>query len=430
MTRAELFQSLKRSELLKNTSILISGTVLAQLVPILLRPVLSRSFAPEVFGVYSVYASIFGIMCVIATLRYEIAIVLPKKDKIAANLVFLTMLINFCFTILLIMILLFWGKRICRQLNIPESLSYYIYFVPAGTFLYTFYQSLNFWLIRKKRFMPISFNKFFRRGAEATVQVTFSFNKLSFGLIAGDLTGHLSNVISGIYQAIKSGLSIKYFSWNKMKYVFSHYSDYPKYNLISGLMSSVSFMLPVLIVNKYYFSENTGFFDLSRLLLSIPLALIASSLASVLLQRLTEKNNNNEGLLSDLIPILILLLAIAFIEIVVIEFFGIGLFKLIFGNQWAYSGEISQILVWSYAFNFIVSSFSGVFIALNKIKLLSIWQFVYFVSISSLFLFTGKSFINFLKVYVFIEITCYLIYSYFLVRIVHKYELSRKVITL
>jgi O-antigen/teichoic acid export membrane protein len=429
MTRIELFQSLKRSELLKNTSILISGTVLAQLIPILLRPVLSRSFEPEVFGVYSVYASIFGIMCVIATLRYEMAIVLPKKDKIAANIVFLTILINFCFTILLILILLFWGKRICRQLNIPESLSYYIYFVPAGTFLYTFYQSLNFWLIRKKRFMPISFNKFFRRGAEGTVQIAFSFSKLSSGLIAGDIAGHLSNVISGIYQSTRSGLSIKYFSWNKLKYAFSHYSDYPKFNLISGLMSSVSFMLPVIIVNKFYSAENTGFFDLSRLLLSIPLALIASSLASVLLQRLTEKNNNREGLLGDLFPIFILLLSIAIFELVVIEFFGVGLFKLLFGNRWGYSGEISQILVWSYAFNFIVSSFSGVFIALNKIKLLSIWQFVYFVSISSLFMFTGRSFISFLKVYVFIEIACYLLYSFLLIRIVQKYELRRKLKT-
>jgi O-antigen/teichoic acid export membrane protein len=426
MTLAELTYSIRKSELLKNTIVLISGTVLAQLIPILIRPVLSRVFPASVIGVYSVYVSIFGILCVVASLRYDLAIVLPKKDKTAANLLLLSFMVNTVFTLILIIILAFRGEYLSRVLNIPESLSYYLYLVPAGTFLYTFYQSINFWLIRKKQFMPLSFNKFFRRGTEGAFQVFFSFNRFSYGLLIGDIAGHLSNVISGIYQSLKNGLSVKYFSYSKLRYVFFRYSDYPKFNLIPGLMSAISFMLPVIIVNKFYSSENTGFFDQSRLLLSIPLALIAGSLASVLLQRLSEKSMKNEGLLKDLVPILIILLSIAFFEIIIIEFFGVGIFKLIFGKQWGYSGEISQILVWSYAFNFIVSSFSSVFLSLKKIKLLSLWQFIYFVSISSLFLFKDRSFIDFLKIYVLIEITCYTIYSYLLVKIIHDYELNRK----
>ena len=426
MRAKALLQSIKKSELLKDTSILISGTVLAQLIPIVIRPFLSRAFLPAAFGVYSVYSSIFGILCVIASLRYELAIVLPKKDKIAANLFFLTLIFNIAFTLLLVLILAIWGGRVVKLLNVPGSLSYYIYLVPVGTFFYTFYQSINYWLIRKKKFLPLSFNKFFRRGAEGAIQLGCSFSGKSFGLIAGDMAGHLSNVVSGLFQATKSGLKIKHLSLNKLKYVFNRYSEFPKYNLIPSLMSTVSFMLPILIVNKFYAAEYTGFFDQSRLLLSIPLVLIATSLASVLLQNLSERRMKNEGLLNDLIPILVIILAIAFFEIAIIEFFGVNLFKFIFGEKWGYSGEISRILVWSYAFNFIVSSFSSTFISLNKIKLLSIWQFIYFVSISSLFLFRSLAFLDFLKIYVSIEIACYLIYSFLLINIVHKYELARK----
>ena len=423
----ELIKSVLKSELLKNTVVLISGTVLAQLIPILIRPVMSHLFTSQIFGVYAVYTSIFGILCVIASLRYELAIVLPKNDKTAANLFFLAFLSNTVFTAILVIILVLAGDNISILLNIPDSLKYYLYLVPAGTFLYTIYQSLNFWLIRKKQFLPLSFNKLFRRGTEGILQVGIGFSKNSSGLLIGDIAGHLSNVISGFYQAAKFGLSFKYLSYNKLKYVFKKYIDYPKYNLIPGLMSAVSFMLPVLIVNKFYSAEYTGFFDQSRLLLSIPLALIAGSLASVLLQRLSEKSMKNEGLLADLIPILLILLAIAFFEIVIIELFGVGIFKLIFGQQWAYSGEISQILVWSYAFNFIVSSFSSVFLSLNKIKILSVWQFIYFISISSLVLFKDRSFVDFLKIYVCIEIICYLLYSVLLVKIIHSYEQKRKI---
>jgi O-antigen/teichoic acid export membrane protein len=423
----KIFQLVIKSELLKNTVVLISGTVLAQLIPILIRPVISHLFSSQIIGVYAVYASIFGILCVIASLRFELAIVLPKKDKTAANLLFLTFLSNTVFTVILVIILVLAGDNISKLLNIPDSLRYYLYLVPAGTFLYTIYQSINFWLIRKKQFLPLSFNKFFRRGTEGLMQVGFGFSKYSYGLMIGDLAGHLSNVISGFYQAAKYGLSFKYLSYNKLRYVFKKYIDYPKYNLIPGLMSAISFMLPVLIVNKFYSAEYTGFFDQSRLLLSIPLALIAGSLASVLLQRLSEKSMKNEGLLSDLLPILIILLTIAFFEILIIELFGVGIFKLIFGKQWGYSGEISQILVWSYAFNFIVSSFSSVFLSLNKIKMLSVWQFIYFISISSLVLFKDRNFIDFIKIYVYIEIICYLLYSLLLVKIIHSYEQKRKI---
>jgi O-antigen/teichoic acid export membrane protein len=421
------FRTLWKSELFKNTSLLISGTVVAQLIPILLRPVMSRFFLPEVFGIYSVYSSIFGVICIMASLKYELAIVIPKSDKSATNILFLSFFINIAFTSILTIVLILWGRSVCKLINIPDSLSYYIFFVPAGTFLYTFYQSISYWLIRKKQFMALSYNKIFRRGFEGLIQFVMGILSLPFGLIAGDIVGHVSNVLSGLYQSAKSGLSLRILSFNRLRYVFKKYSEFPKFNMFPSLLSAVSFMLPVIIVNKFFSSEFTGFLDMSRSLLSIPLVLIASSLASVLLQRLSEKRMNNEGLLRDLLSVLLILVIIALLEIVVIEIFGVKLFELLFGKKWGFSGEISRILVWSYAFNFIVSSFSGVFISLNKIKILSLWQVLYFISILSLFIFKDKPFIDFLKIYVAVEIICYSLYSLLLFVVVRNYELQRKV---
>src|SRR5664280_2838329 len=82
-----------RSELLKNTSILISGTALAQLIPILLQPILRRYYTPDIFGAYSVYFSIVGILAIVSSFKYELAIILPRTDKEAANIFFLSALI-------------------------------------------------------------------------------------------------------------------------------------------------------------------------------------------------------------------------------------------------------------------------------------------------------------------------------------------------
>ena len=65
---------------------LVTGSVIAQGLGVLAAPVIARLFAPEAFGVAALFVSITGIIGVVACLRYELAIMLPKTDEEAANL--------------------------------------------------------------------------------------------------------------------------------------------------------------------------------------------------------------------------------------------------------------------------------------------------------------------------------------------------------
>jgi O-antigen/teichoic acid export membrane protein len=430
MTRTELFQSLKGSELLKNTSILVSGTAVAQLIPILLQPILRRSYSSEIFGAYAVYLSLVGIFAIISSFKYDMAIILPKKKKDASNIFFLTILINLTFNVVLLLVILIWQHKFLRFFNLSEEFSEYLFFVPFGIFFYSSYQSLNNWLIREKAFVPVSINKFVRRGVEGVGQIGFKALNNSNGIIYGDLIGHIANIISGIYQGAKRGLFLSYFSPEKIKYLACKYSEFPKFNVIPSLMSACSFLLPVLLVNKFYSAEMTGFFDLSRLLLSIPLALIATSISNVLLQSISEKFRDKRSLKKDLLLILGVVSIIGITEIILISFFGVRIFEIGFGEGNAFSGKISQILVWSYALNFFVASFSAIFISMNRIKLLSIWQIFYFISILSLTLFSKYEFLDFLRIYVSIEVFCYLIIIVMMIYIVFAYERKLKILVL
>jgi O-antigen/teichoic acid export membrane protein len=423
-TKSSFSKVFLKSELLRNTSILITGTALSQLVPILLQPILRRYYSPEVFGAYSVYFSLVGILIVISSFRYDLTIILPKRDKEAANVLFLAVLLNLIFNIFLLLIIIFWKMKILKFINLPDAFADYLYIVPLGTFLFGTYQSINYWLVRKKRFLPITVNKFVRRGFEGTAQIGFKFAKNSHGLIYGDLIGQTANIFSGIYQGAKNGLSLRLFSPVMIKKVLIKYSEYPKYNIIPSFMSACSALLPAILINKFYSAENTGFFDLSKLLLSIPLALVASSISNVLLQRVSEKHKSNLSIRRDLLSIMFFVSLIGIFEIGIIMFWAEDLFRIIFGNMWEISGKISKILVWAFAFNFFVSSFSSLFISLNKIKFLSAGQLIYFVSILSLFYFNYLSFNSFLKLYVTIEVTCSLIITLLIVYIVINYERS------
>jgi len=417
---------LPRSELLKDISVLVSGTTLAQLIPILLQPVLRRFFSPDDFGAYAVYLSITGILVVIASLRYELAIILPDKDKTAANVMVLAILINLIFSITLLAIILLFGNPILKLINLPKKYSIYLYLIPAGVFLYSFYQSLNYWLIREKRFFSISLNKFVRRGTEGSGQLAFMLAQKPAGLVLGDILGHLTNGISGTIQVLKANFRLVFISITKIRYVSVKYLEYPKFNVLPGFMSACSYLLPAIFINKFFSTDYTGYFDLSKLMLSIPLALIATSISNVLLQRISENFRKNESILSDLFSIFRFVLLIALLEIIIVRIWGIELFSIFFGTEWKYSGEISRILVWSFAFNFIIASFSSIFISMKKIKILSAWQLIYFIAIFSLILFRNSSFEIFIRTYVLIEISCYTLISLIMVFIITKHETTVK----
>lgn len=366
---------------------------------------------------------------VVSSLRYDDAIVLPRTDKESTNLMGMSLAFSFSLNIILLLIIMVTGKRIMTFLNLPESFPFPVLFlIPLSAFLYSSYQSLNYWLIRKKKFYSISLNKLLRRSSEGISQVSLAILKKSNGLIYSDAIGQSVNVMTVLVQTYKNGLTFNVLSLNKLRYVFKKYSDFPKYNLLPAFMGTCSFMLPPVLINKFFSPEFAGYFDLAKLLLSVPLALVATSFSNVLLQRISEKYNRKASFLSDIKPIILLVLIISMAEIVIIMLFGENLFKILFGDVWIYSGKISRILVWSFTFNFIVSTFTIVYISLRKIRIYSIFQVIYFLAILTLLFFKNLAFVEFIKIYVFIEIACYSILSVITIFIVMRYENSLKIV--
>lgn len=415
-----------KSELLRSASVLAIGTLIAQAIPILLQPFLRRYFAPEEFGVYSVYSSVIGILMVVSSLRYEQTVILPKLDADSSIIVSLSIIISVTTSSLLFLFVVFFKYQIAIFLNIDESKAYIVLFIPLGTFLFSTFHVFNFWLIRKKAFLAISGNKLSRRIVEGFSQSAFALNSFSRGLVFGDILGQLVNVVAAFFQSLRKGFSFGYFSSRRAILLAKKYSEFPKYNLITSAMSASSNLLPVIFINRFFSAHQAGFFDLSKLMLSIPLALVATSFSSVILQRGSERFRANQSVVKDLMPILIITLIVAIAEIGIIILFGVDIFTLFFGETWRISGEISKLLVWPFAINFIASSFTSIFVALNRIKLQSLWQVLYFTAILSLTLFKSIGFIPFLRLYVAIEVLCNILLIGLLIFIVISYERSVK----
>lgn len=412
------------SDFAKNTFTLVIGTVIAQAIPLSLHPFLRRIYSPEDFGAMAVYLNLFGLITIISSLRYEAAVVLPKNNNEAANVLSLAFIINCVFCVLGFVALLLAKTQIAAFINFPERYSNYLYLLPFAAFLFGIYQSMNYWLVRNKAFKASTYNKITRRVVEGASQLVLGIVKFPGGLFVGDVFGNMANVISGLNQLFKNNFNIQQVSAIKIGYVFKKFIDYPKYNVIPTLFSSIANVLPFLIINKIYSTETVGYLDLSKLVLSIPLIFISATLSQVLFQQITERKHAKQSVSNEIKNIIYFLLAIVVIEIAVIQLFGPQLFGFVFGENYALSGTFSKILVFSFTLNFIGSTFSSVFLTFEKIKMNSYWQIIYFAAICSLFLFKSLSITSFLWMYVGIEVVMHSIYCLLVYNVIKQYERS------
>jgi len=69
-----------------SVAVLAAGTVVAQAVPVLVSPILTRLYTPHDFGILALFASTLAIITTVAGLRFEFSAVLAPKQDDAVNL--------------------------------------------------------------------------------------------------------------------------------------------------------------------------------------------------------------------------------------------------------------------------------------------------------------------------------------------------------
>ena len=91
---------------LRSILVLMTGTAMSQLIPIIASPLLTRIFSPENFGSFAFYLSIITIVSTVVTGKYEQAIPLPKSNRSASYLTALS-LVNSCIITLILFVIAF-----------------------------------------------------------------------------------------------------------------------------------------------------------------------------------------------------------------------------------------------------------------------------------------------------------------------------------
>ena len=359
----------------------MTGTAAAQIIPILAAPLLTRLYTPEEFGVYGICMAAMYIVSGMASGNYESAVILPKQDTEAARVVALSVLLSVAVSVLGAGLLVFLFDLINRltdtSLTLPQ-----MYAVIPMFLLFSVYQTLNYWLIRKGAYGHLSMARISRSTAMVLGNLLIGFFGIfDNGLIVGSLIGQGVAVSVLLVRILRRDR--KYFlgiSFRSMLEQAKKYKDFPLYALPSNLINTVTHQMPVFFLNKFFGEAAAGYFTFTQTVVNTPLSFVSSSVLDVFKQK-AAKDYQEQGNFRKLYVNMVKgLTAVSLPVFLTAALFAPLIFAVVFGDAWRPAGEMTRILSLMYFFKFIVSPLSYSYYIVGKQKEDFLWHTYILVS--------------------------------------------------
>ncbi len=381
-----------KSEFSRNVLTLMTGTTIAQAIPIAISPILTRIYTPEDFGVFTLYIAIVSLISIFATAQYDIAIVLPKSDIKAINLMALSLLIC-CIVVVFTILCIFLFKNILFEQIEQKELLNFIYLIPLSVLLMGIYQIFNYWSNRKKYYKIMAINRTTQSLTTASSNVLIGLLSRS-GLIIGQLIGQITStllLLKFVYKKDKNllrSVKIKYINLVSIRYI-----KFPKVNILLSVINSFYNNSKYIIFGFIFLPNVIGQLYLVYRVLGIPSSIIGASIAEVLLQDISSTKDTNDirAIYKRIIKTFLVLLFTALLPCLIIFLYGEFIFGFVFGSNWLFAGKIASILIIGIIFEFSISPFCKLFFVFNKNEIYLIWEilrlFIIFTPLCILYFF-------------------------------------------
>lgn len=342
------------------------GTVLAQMINIVVQPILTRVFPAETLGIYTYLISLATMIIPVASLKLDMLIVSEPNEKEAQYITDACIIINILISLIYAIVIIF-GYQVSDN-NIFNKYGIIIYVVPVLVFTnglrFLFISYLN----RYKEYKTISIIAIIREAIRAVIQVGAGF--LSLGVFSLSM----GYAVSPLF-----GLNIQ------MRNYLKELKERPRINLkkfkeivlVKG-KRQILFLVPAQFINSFSASLVTisitalfsakilGYYSAGVRILDIPIVFITSNVSKVCYQRISENVANKKPVLRTLMSVIIVLSAVSIMGFGTLYVIAPRLSEIVFGQGYRVAGEYIRCLCVMYAVRLVATSFAGVYTVFKK----------------------------------------------------------------
>ncbi|MCB1686268.1 MAG: lipopolysaccharide biosynthesis protein [Pseudomonadales bacterium] len=312
------------------------GSVGAQVINLAALPVIARLYEPEEYAVWAIVIATAMIFGGIASLRYEVAIVLPERQEDASAVFIWCVLCSLSAGLLVAA-----GAALVSQTGYLEGGAegnelLHTLFTPLLVTTLGLTLALQHWAVRLGRY---ALNSVSQLGlAVFTLLVQFSYAVLgdggAMGLVIGSLAGQIAAVaILSVGCATKSArpeLSVS--AIRRLPEMIRDYYRFPLYSMPYVLFGTIRDRASVYVIALFLGTRDAGLYAFAYRIMNFPVSLVSAALRPVVFR---EATTGGVGALEDRINLILRWLVLLATPVLVVYFrWSDQIFAFVFGEEW------------------------------------------------------------------------------------------------
>lgn len=338
--------------LLRASLTLLAGGALAQLVPLLLGPWLTRLYSPEAFGWYHLLAAVAANLAVVAAGRYEFALplVAPEDEAQAQALRSLCLRLIGAVSAAATLGGLVWAAW---------SRSLWPLWLGPAVALLALVSLATLNATRSQRFAALARARVLQHGGGALLQGLTGLGAAGVhGLIAGPV------LAAGVAFVALGGPGEAKASAAQRREVAQAHRDFPLLNTPHAFLGALQDTLAVALVAASQGAAAAGAWGLALRYLKAPATLVGGAVSQALYPQLASAGCTAAGR-AMVVRTMVLLALIAAPLVLLLWLAAPAAFAWAFGVQWREAGELGRALALYIGLHFVASPLGVVTLAWN-----------------------------------------------------------------
>ncbi len=340
---------------------LLSVSVIGQALPLLMAPVLARGFGAEALGHWALFAAVAANLATVANLRYEYAVLLPKREGEAALTMELALWVAAGMTVVAGTVALALMSRS------PDAAAQSWGFPPLGAVwlclawvvgLAGIQQALGLWANRQGQFALLARARLWQHLALAIGQSAALVLGVAtaLGLVMAQAAAACVAPLCLIKgrQSRRPSRLLRVAHARRLWRLACRQRQFPLINSPHAFVNAFQETLVLALIAAWADAATAGHYALMVRLVKAPASLIGGALSEVLMSRLAQDWREVRSLRPRIRQSLLGLLLPALAGALVLVLMGPALFAGLLGSEWRVAGDYARWLAPYVAAHFIV----------------------------------------------------------------------------
>lgn len=339
---------------LRGMATLAFGSGIARVIGVVTMPALTRLYGPADFAALAVFTALVATLAPLVTLRYALALPLPRSNGVAMNLLVLSMSLMLAISAL-IALALWLGSEALLGIVSMEEMAPWWWLIALGVLGTACYETLTLWATRQRAYKVIAQTSMTQSAAGAVVKIALGLLSLQpWGLLLGQVVAQAG----GIGRLLRSFLpdfrtNWQYISAARIRKAAWQHRSFPIWRVPSQFIMALSMQAPVFFMAAIYDPQTAGQFALAVMALSVPTAMLGQSAGKALYGEASRLIRSDPARVAQMAREVQFRLALVAVPASLLVFLiGESMFTLVFGDEWRIAGSFASVLAFALLFQF------------------------------------------------------------------------------